>query len=176
MDSEKRATQFDFTKVPKRSNPSRVAALPSKSIRRAEHEEVKKAVASSDKKLLPLTLVEAGRAEVRARNHLQQRKENPWNKYEQLYSLQLGDHESCIFTVAMRKESPCAIVNVRGLSRHDSDDQIRIVEGSAISVRKGIAQFAALIDRSGRFRRDVTGDAAWKRELLEQFLHPFGIG
>ena len=57
-----------------------------------------------------------------------------------------------------------------------SDDQIRIVEGSAISMRKGIAQFATLIDRSGSFGGHMAGYPAWKRELLEQLLHSFRIG
>ena len=35
------------------------------------------------------------------------------------------------------------------------DDEVRIVEGRAIGVRKRVAQFAALMDGAGRLRRYV---------------------
>ena len=51
------------------------------------------------------------------------------------------------------------------------DDQVGIVERRAIGVRQRVAEFAALVDRAGRLRRDVARNAAGKRELLEQPLH-----
>lgn len=57
-----------------------------------------------------------------------------------------------------------------------SNDQIRIVEGSAISVRKGIAQFATLIDRPGSFRGDVAGYAAGNENCLNSFFIPSSSG
>ncbi len=52
------------------------------------------------------------------------------------------------------------------------DEQIGIVEGGAVGVRDRIAQFAPFVDRAGRLRGDVAGDAAGKRKLREQPLHP----
>ena len=41
-------------------------------------------------------------------------------------------------------------------------------------MRKDVAQFASFVDRTGRFRRAVTADPAWKRELLEELAEsPF---
>src|SRR5216117_3763225 len=53
-----------------------------------------------------------------------------------------------------------------------SNEQVRIVERRAESVRQSVTQFAALVNRTRRFRRDVTGNAAGEGELLEQPLHP----
>ncbi len=52
-------------------------------------------------------------------------------------------------------------------------DQVRIVEYRAVRVRERIAQLATFMDRSRRFRRDVTRDAAREGELFEQLLHAF---
>src|SRR5208283_2370658 len=51
------------------------------------------------------------------------------------------------------------------------DDQVGIVERGAEGMRERITQFAALVDRTGRFRRYVAGDSARKGKLLEQPLH-----
>ena len=51
-----------------------------------------------------------------------------------------------------------------------SNDQIWIVKGRAESVAHGIAQLSALVDRTGRRRGHMTGDAARERELLEQLF------
>ena len=50
------------------------------------------------------------------------------------------------------------------------DDQIGIVERRAIGVHQRITELAAFMDRSGRLRRDVTGDAVGPGELAEQPL------
>ena len=55
---------------------------------------------------------------------------------------------------------------------HGGDDQVRIVEGRAVGVRKRVAKLAALVDRAGRLGRDVAWDSAGKRELGEEPLHP----
>src|SRR5439155_8405121 len=55
------------------------------------------------------------------------------------------------------------------------NDQIWIVEGGPVSVAQCVPEFPALVDTARRFRGDVAGDAAREAELLEQFLHPFGI-
>ena len=52
------------------------------------------------------------------------------------------------------------------------DDQVGIVERRAVGVRQRVAEFAALVDRAGRLGSDVARNAAGKRELLEQPLHP----
>src|SRR5260221_14637043 len=51
------------------------------------------------------------------------------------------------------------------------NDQIGVVEGCSVGVRDGIAEFAALVYRTGRLRRHMAGDAAGERELGEQALH-----
>ena len=53
--------------------------------------------------------------------------------------------------------------------------QIRIIEDSAISVRKRITEFTAFIDRSRSLRRGVARDAAMKGELAKQILQTFDI-
>ncbi len=57
------------------------------------------------------------------------------------------------------------------IADHACDDEIRVVECRAIRMRQRIAQFAAFVNRPGRFGGDVTGDAARKRKLLEQPVH-----
>src|SRR5689334_18129085 len=56
------------------------------------------------------------------------------------------------------------------------NDQVRVVEGRSIGVRNGVAELTSLMDRSGRFRRDMAWNAAGKRELSEQALHPLLVG
>ena len=51
------------------------------------------------------------------------------------------------------------------------DDQVRIVEHGAERVRERVAEFAAFVDRAGRFRRGVARDPAGKRKLAEKPLH-----
>ena len=48
-------------------------------------------------------------------------------------------------------------------------EQIGIIEDRAISVRERVTKLTALINRSGRLRRGMARDAAWKRELAKQF-------
>src|ERR1700760_2808998 len=59
---------------------------------------------------------------------------------------------------------------------HDHrDDQVRIVERSSVSVRYGIAEFAAFMNRAWRFGRAVAADPAGEGELLEQTAEAFLI-
>src|SRR6516165_11293157 len=51
------------------------------------------------------------------------------------------------------------------------NDQIGVVERRSVGVRDGIAEFAALVYRTGRLRRHMARDAAGERELGEQALH-----
>ena len=54
---------------------------------------------------------------------------------------------------------------------HDAGhDQVRIVEGCAVSVHQRVAQLAALVNRSRRLRRHVAGNAVGPAELPEQPL------
>src|SRR5262245_12003760 len=55
------------------------------------------------------------------------------------------------------------------------NDQIRVVERCSVSMRDGIAEFAALVYRTGRLRRYMARDAAGERELGEQALHPLFV-
>ena len=51
-----------------------------------------------------------------------------------------------------------------------SRDQIRIVEDRSESMAERVAEFATFVNRAWTFGRDVAGDAAGKRELLEQLF------
>ena len=46
--------------------------------------------------------------------------------------------------------------------------KVRVVEGGAIGMWRGVPELAALVDRS----RGLGGDPARKRELAEQPFHP----
>ena len=54
---------------------------------------------------------------------------------------------------------------------HAGDDQARVVERGPEGVDQGIAEFTALVDRSGQFGRGVAGDASGNRELAEETAH-----
>ena len=56
------------------------------------------------------------------------------------------------------------------------NDQIGVVEGRSVGMRKGVAEFAAFVNRTGRLRRNVARNAAREGELGEQALQPFFIG
>ena len=71
--------------------------------------------------------------------------------------------------VPARRERPRLRLAV---ADHAGDDEIRVVEGRAVGVRQRIAEFAALVDRTRRLRRDVARNAAGERELGEEPLHP----
>ena len=58
---------------------------------------------------------------------------------------------------------------------HAGDQQVWIVKRRTVGVQQRVAQLAALVDAARRFRRDVAGDAAGKRELLEQTLQPGSV-
>ena len=51
------------------------------------------------------------------------------------------------------------------------DDQVGVVEGGPIGVRESVAELAALVDRAGRLRRYMAGNAARERKLGEEALH-----
>ena len=51
------------------------------------------------------------------------------------------------------------------------NDEVGVVERGTEGMRQGIPQFTAFMDRSGRFRRDVTGNAVGPGKLAEQFTH-----
>ena len=55
------------------------------------------------------------------------------------------------------------------------DDEIRVVERGAMSVRQRVAELAAFVDRAGRFRRGVARDAAGEGELLEKPPQPVDV-
>ncbi len=58
---------------------------------------------------------------------------------------------------------------------HARDDEIRVVERGAVSMRQRVAELAAFVDRPRRFRRGVTRDAARERELFEQPPQPVRV-
>ena len=54
------------------------------------------------------------------------------------------------------------------ITHNRGDNQFRIVESGAACMRESVAEFPAFVNRSGSFRRAVTADAAWKRELPKE--------
>src|SRR5450759_2346182 len=58
---------------------------------------------------------------------------------------------------------------------HCGDQEVRVVERRAVRVREGVAELAALVDRSWRLRGDVARDPAREGELPEQTPHPFEV-
>src|ERR1700719_4418461 len=54
------------------------------------------------------------------------------------------------------------------VAHNAADQQIWIVECSAVCVSNGVAQLAALVDRTGSFGGDMAGNFARERKLLEQ--------
>ncbi|MGX1246957.1 hypothetical protein RKD46_008061 [Streptomyces pseudovenezuelae] len=54
---------------------------------------------------------------------------------------------------------------------HAGDEEVRVVEGGPVGVRQGVAQLAALVDRTGGLRGHMAGHTAGERELPEQPLH-----
>ncbi len=54
-----------------------------------------------------------------------------------------------------------------------ADEQIGIVEGRAVGMGDGIAEFAAFVNRAGGFRRDMARDSSGKGKLLEEFAEAF---
>src|SRR6266403_3044307 len=61
------------------------------------------------------------------------------------------------------------------ISDDAAHEQIRIIECRTVSVRDRITKFAAFVNRSRRFRSDVAGNSAGKRELFEKMLQAFFI-
>ncbi len=53
---------------------------------------------------------------------------------------------------------------------HRGDDQVRVVEGRAESMRQHVAKLAALVNRARSRRADVAGDPAGSRETAAQEL------
>src|SRR5580693_5598034 len=54
------------------------------------------------------------------------------------------------------------------IANHTGDDQIRIIERSAIGVNQRIAEFSAFVYRAGSFRRYVTGNSVRPGELAKE--------
>jgi hypothetical protein len=54
-------------------------------------------------------------------------------------------------------------------------NQVRVIKGSAVSVRNGITQFTTFMDGARGFRGDVARNSTREGELLEQLLHPIGV-
>src|SRR5258705_13397183 len=61
------------------------------------------------------------------------------------------------------------------ISDHATYDQIGVIESSSISVRDGIPEFSAFMNRSRSFRRNVAGNSTGKRELLEEMQQAFRV-
>src|SRR6185369_11084767 len=57
------------------------------------------------------------------------------------------------------------------VANHNRYDEIGIVESGSVSVRKGIAEFSAFMNRAGCFWSAVRSDAARKGELLKKLEH-----
>ena len=58
------------------------------------------------------------------------------------------------------------------ITNNAGDDQIGIIKRGSEGMAERVSQLAAFVNRSRRRRRNVTGNAAWERELLKQFFQP----
>ena len=58
------------------------------------------------------------------------------------------------------------------IANHHGDQQVGIIESGAKGVRDAVAQFAALVNRTGRLRRAVTSDPAGEGKFFEELAHP----
>ena len=54
-------------------------------------------------------------------------------------------------------------------------DQVRVVENGPVCMKQRVAELTAFMDGSRRIRRNVAGNAARKRELLEQPAHALAV-
>jgi len=61
------------------------------------------------------------------------------------------------------------------IAHHAAGEEIGIIEHGAVSMQERVAEFAAFMDGTGCLRGGVAGDAAGKRELLEEALHTLFI-
>ena len=61
------------------------------------------------------------------------------------------------------------------ISNHTGHDQVGIVKRCSKGVRQRIPQLAPFVDRTRRFGGHMTRNAAGKRELFEQPLHPRSV-
>src|SRR5262249_57646506 len=72
-----------------------------------------------------------------------------------------------------RRQRPCFRLAVAD----DTDnDKAWVIKGRSVGMRKSIAEFAALVNRTGRLRRHMAWNTARERELGEQSLHARFIG
>src|SRR5207302_10426762 len=56
-----------------------------------------------------------------------------------------------------------------------ADDEVGVVEGRAVCVDQRVAELATLVDRAGRLRGGVAGDATGEGELPEEAAHPLFV-
>src|SRR6266478_9019972 len=61
------------------------------------------------------------------------------------------------------------------VSNDAAHQQIWIVERRSIRMSNGVTEFAAFVNRSRRFRGNVTGNTAGKRKLFEEMLQAFFV-
>ena len=61
------------------------------------------------------------------------------------------------------------------ITHHTGSDQVRVIERRAVSVGERIPQLTTFVNRARCLRCHMAGNAAGKRELFEQFSHPFSI-
>ncbi|CAO0833288.1 hypothetical protein SMICM17S_00684 [Streptomyces microflavus] len=57
---------------------------------------------------------------------------------------------------------------------HTGHQQTGVVEGGAVGVGEGVAEFAAFVDGAGRLRGDMAGHPAGEGELFEEHTHALG--
>ena len=90
--------------------------------------------------------------------------------------VQDGEHRAVACGVEEFIGMPCGRKRTRfrfAVSDGDRRDQVGVVEHRAECVGNGVTELAAFVDGTGRFGRNVAGNAAGEGELLAKFLHPF---
>ena len=82
-------------------------------------------------------------------------------------------------TVGLRIQEPVAVPAGRERARlglpvadHARNEQVRVVEGSAVRVGERIAELATFVDRAGSLRRSMARNPSRERELPEELAEP----
>ena len=144
-------------------------------IERARHREMRRLAAR--------LLVDVERLVAAAAEQLRQffaRNAREHRRARDLVAVEVQDRQNCAIARGVEKLVRVPAGRERSglrfaVTDDAGNDQLRIVEGRTVSVRQRVTELAAFMDRAGRFRRNVTGNAARKRELLEKPAQPVEV-
>src|SRR6187401_483608 len=87
--------------------------------------------------------------------------------------MQDGQYRAIVAGIEKLVRVPCGCQRAGlrlAVAHHAGDDELGIVECGTERMAQRIAEFAALMDRAGTFRRRMARDATGKGKLQEQLL------